>query len=225
MASLECKAMHEENFLSSWLREDGEDKKEGHMEADRETKEEMSKQRTREEEKEENETVIVKRRCVNPVSTEVFDIFGQEEDSETCGNSWCDLWDDSCGLSDCDSVTWTSLPVVSVVFVSPSSAVAEICEGVSSGSDWEFVEPQSFSFSKKCSFVCVENQGEMSYEGTPVKAPPRTRRRMMPPTPQQNSNSSTDESHWQADLEAQQSIWSTRERTVIAGMENYLDKR
>ena len=46
----------------------------------------------------------------------------------------------------------------------------------------------------------------------------------MPPTPQQISHSSTDESQWQADLEAQRSIWSTLERTVIAGMEKYLDK-
>ena len=44
------------------------------MEAERETKEEMSKKRTREEEKEESETLSVKRRCVNPVSTEVLDI-------------------------------------------------------------------------------------------------------------------------------------------------------
>ena len=39
------------------------------------------------------------------------------------------------------------------------------------GSVWELVERQSFSFSKKRSFVCAENQGEMSYEGSPVKAP------------------------------------------------------
>ena len=64
----------------------------------------------------------------------------------------------------------------------------------------------------------------MSYEGTPVEAPASTRRRMMPPTPQQISHSSTDERQWQSDLEAQLSIWSTRERTVIARMENYLDK-
>ena len=64
----------------------------------------------------------------------------------------------------------------------------------------------------------------MSYEGTPVKAPPCTRRRMRPPTPQQNSHSSADERQWQADMEAQRSIWSTRERTVIAGMENHLDR-
>ena len=37
-------------------------------------------------------------------------------------------------------------------------------------------------------------QGEMSYEGSPVKAPPSTSRRMMPPAPQQISQSSTDES-------------------------------
>ena len=45
------KAMHEENFLSSWLRKDGEDKKESKMEVDRESKEEVSKKRTTEEEK------------------------------------------------------------------------------------------------------------------------------------------------------------------------------
>ena len=58
----EYKAMHEENFLSSWLRKEQEDKKGRKMEADRETKEDMGKKRTREEEKEENETVIVKKR-------------------------------------------------------------------------------------------------------------------------------------------------------------------
>ena len=68
------------------------------MEADRETKEAMDKKRIREEEKEENDTVIAKRRCVNPVSTEAFDIFSQGEDSETCGKSWGDPWDDSCVL-------------------------------------------------------------------------------------------------------------------------------
>ena len=47
---------------------------------------------------------------------------------------------------------------------------------------------------------------------------------MMPPTPQQISQSSTDERQWQADLEAQRSIWSTLERSVNAAMENSLDK-
>ena len=46
----------------------------------------------------------------------------------------------------------------------------------------------------------------------------------MPPTPQQISFSSTDESQWQADLEEQPRIWITRERWVIAAMEKYLDR-
>ena len=68
----------------------------------------------------------------------------------SCG----DIWDESCRLSDCDSVTWTGLPVVVDVLVSPSSAVAEMCDGVSSDSDWEFVAPQSFSFYTKA-FDCL----------------------------------------------------------------------
>ena len=108
--------------------------------------------------------------------------------------------------------------VVPDVSVSPSSVVTECYEDVSLDSDWE---SQSFSFSKKRSSVCAENQGEMSYEGSTVKALPSTRRRMMPPTPQQISLFSTDESQWQADLEAQQSIWSTKQRSVIAAMEKW----
>ena len=83
----EYKAVHEENFLSSWLRKDGKNKEEIIMEVDKETKEETSKKRKREVEKEENETVIVERRCVNSVSTEAFEIFSQGETSESGGNS------------------------------------------------------------------------------------------------------------------------------------------
>ena len=57
-------------------------------------------------------------------------------------------------MSDCDSGTWTGLLVVTDVRVSPSSAVAEMCEDVSSDSDLEFVEPQPFSFFKK-GFDCL----------------------------------------------------------------------
>ena len=145
-------------------------------------------------------------------------LFSQGEDSECCGNSWGDLWDGSCGLSGCDSVTWTRLPVVNDVLVSPSSAVSEVCEGVSLDSDREFVEPQSSSFSKKRSIVWVENQDEMSYEGTPVKAPPTSRRRMLQPTPQQSSHSSIEDMQWQT-AEVQGSSWNARERKVIARTE------
>ena len=45
----------------------------------KETEEEVSGRWKKEEEKEENETVIVKRRCVNPVWAEAFDIFMRED--------------------------------------------------------------------------------------------------------------------------------------------------
>ena len=47
----EYKAMDEDNFLSIWLREDGEDKKERKLEVDKETEEEVSKKVKREEAK------------------------------------------------------------------------------------------------------------------------------------------------------------------------------
>ena len=65
--------------------------------------------------------------------------------------------------------------VVTDVLFSLFLVVTESCDDVSVESDWEFVEPQSFSFSKKRSIVCAGNEGEMSYEGTPVKAPPPLR--------------------------------------------------
>ena len=71
--------------------------------------------------------------------------------------------------------------------------------------------------------LCGESRRD-ELRRTPVKAPPSTRKRMMPPTPQHISHSSTDERQWQADLEAQPCIWSICERTAIAGKENYLDK-
>ena len=53
----EYKVTHEEKIMCSGLREDGKDKEERIMEIDKETKEETSKKRMREEEKKENETV------------------------------------------------------------------------------------------------------------------------------------------------------------------------
>ena len=55
-------------------------------------------------------------------------------------------------LSDCEPETRAGVSVVldvTDVLVSPSSVVTEFCDGFSSCSDWEFVEPQSFSFSTK----------------------------------------------------------------------------
>ena len=80
--------------------------------------------------------------------------------------------------------------VVTDVCVSPSSVVTKFCDGFSLDSDWEFVEPQSSSFSRKRSLDWAASQEEMRCEGSPVKAPPPSRRRMMP---QQSSHPSIEE--------------------------------
>ena len=72
----EYKAMHEEDFWSSWLREDEKSKEERKAEAEGKGEEEGEK-RKREEEKEENETVTVKRRCEGFVSVEAFEFLSK----------------------------------------------------------------------------------------------------------------------------------------------------
>ena len=71
------------NFLSSSLRKDGKNKEEIIGEVGKATEEETGKKRIREEEREENETVIFKR-CINSVSTDAFEILSQGEMSERC---------------------------------------------------------------------------------------------------------------------------------------------
>ena len=84
----EYRAMHEENFWSSWLREDERGKKEGTARAEKKEEERVEK-RKREDEKEENETPTVKRRCEGIVSVEAFEIYSQGGDVESCGDlSW-----------------------------------------------------------------------------------------------------------------------------------------
>ena len=96
----EYKAMHEEDFWNSWMREDEKSKEERKVEAEEKGEVEGEK-RKREEEKEENETVTVKRRCEGLVSVEAFDIFGQEGGVESCGDvSWEDVLDNPEDLSD-----------------------------------------------------------------------------------------------------------------------------
>ena len=92
------------------------------------------------------------------------------------------------------------MPVVSDVLVSPSYAVVVMSEASLSDSDWEIVEPQSSFSPESGRVVWVENQGNMSYEGTPVKAPPASRRKIMPPT-QQSSQSSIEATQWQTEVE------------------------
>ena len=103
------------------------------MEMDEETKEVTSKKRIRDEEKEENETLRAKSKCVSLVSAEASDFFSQGDDWESCGGvSLVDLlvepesWAGVCAVAD-----------VTVVLVSPSSVVTECFGYVSWDSDWE----------------------------------------------------------------------------------------
>ena len=78
------------------------------------------------------------------------------------------------GMESCGDVSWEP----------------ELCDVSPCCCDWELVEPQSSSFSKKSAHCCTDTQEDMRYEGSPVIAPPLTRRRMTPPTPVQNSYTS-----------------------------------
>ena len=138
--------MHEENFLSSWLREDliGEEER---RKEDKRIREEFNRKRKREGEKRDRTKRWLLKEGVSTLSPlRLFDIFSHGRDSESCGNSWCDLLGDSCGLSDCGSVALSGVLVVTDVPVSPSSAVAMMSEAWLSDSDWNrssFLSPES----------------------------------------------------------------------------------
>ena len=116
------------------------------------------------------------------------------------------------------STSWRSLrtlPGVSEVMdvpVSPSSVVTELCDVFSCCSDREFVEPQSFSFSTKSAHCGTDTQEEMRYEGSPVIAPPLSRRRMTPPTLCKIRTSFVKD-HGRYEEEGRG--WNARERTII----------
>ena len=77
-------------------------------------------------------------------------------------------------LSDGESesrVDLSSVPAVSDVLVSPS-VVTECFDDVSLDLDWEFVESQSFSFSKKRAHSWTVTQEEMRYESSSARTPP-----------------------------------------------------
>ena len=114
------------------------------------------------------------------------------------------------------------VPDVTDVLVFPSFVITELCEVFHCRSDVEFVEPQSFSFSKKRAHCCTDKQDEMRYEGSPVKAHPRKRRRMTPPTPMQNSFSSFVRDHGRYEEEGRG--WNAREGTIIARTRQYLER-
>ena len=96
------------------------------------------------------------------------------------------------------------VPCVSDVIdvpVSPSSVVTELSDVPPCCIDWELLEPQFFSFSKKRVHWCTDMQEEMRYEGSPVITPPHSRRSMTPPAPVQNSYTSIVRDHGRYEVE------------------------
>ena len=133
----EYRAVHEENFWSSWLREEEGSKEERTAQAEKK-EEQRGEKRQREEEKEENETETVKRRCGvlfwwRPWKFEVKGETWRVAELFPGKTSW---W----SLRTCLTVM---VPDVIDVHVSPSSVITELCDVSPCCSDWEFVEPQS----------------------------------------------------------------------------------
>ena len=84
----EYQAMHEENFLNSWLREDVERKVEERERLNEEAKQEESKHGKREVEGE-MERVEIERRCLDRVSCEVFEDFTRVSEVQTFFRGLC----------------------------------------------------------------------------------------------------------------------------------------
>ena len=72
------------------------------------------------------------------------------------------------------------------------SSVGVLGKAVMSGSDSEVVELQFFCSLQKASSVFVESQEDMNYDGTLVKTPPASRRKIMRPTPRQSPQPSIE---------------------------------
>ena len=68
---------------------------------------------------------------------------------------------------------------------------------------------------------CTSTQEGMRYKSPQVKAPPLSSRRMMPPTPLQNSNDTFEQE--QELLGAEDQMWSAKERTVKVEVEELQD--
>ena len=99
----------------------------------------------REVEREEEKTFVVKRNCVDPFSSDVFEEFFPVDDSGSFGCSGDALHGDSCGFTGCVLAVSSGAFVVADVSVSPSSC-GVLGEVFSSDSDFEIVKPQSFCF-------------------------------------------------------------------------------
>ena len=183
----EYKAMHEENFLSSWLWGSWE-REERTVEMSNENEEERCKNWRREREEEENGRTMLKgdetilflwRLLTSSVMGEIWRVV-----VVFLGETFLEKLED---LSDRKpEIRVDVLVVLDVidVFVSFSSVVTEFCDGssvVRIGNLWNC---SRFLSHQKRAHSCTVTQEEMRFEGPQVKAPPLSGR-TMPPTPLQ----------------------------------------
>ena len=117
---------------------------------------EESRSGKREVEREEEKTVVVERRCVNPFSIDVSEEVSPMDDLGRFGESWDDFYRDSCacgvvGCACCDCCVYFSF--LGEV-VSPSV------------SDCVIVKSKSFSFSRKRRAFHMESQGDRNTAST-----------------------------------------------------------
>ena len=158
----EYQAMHEENFLGSWLREVVEGKEEEREKMNKEAREEEKKvgiERWREKGK---GLGLAAKESVRIVCLAKFSRFSG------VGNTL--------DFSVCVPVVSPFVPVETLF---PSN-VNVVCDAVFSDSDCELVEPQTFSFSR--TRMALECETETHIEGPLVEAVPESVRRG--PTPQ-----------------------------------------
>ena len=112
------------NILNSWLRENAEGKEKERKRVNEEPKREESKSGKREVEGE-SERVEIRRRCLDRVSSEVFEDFGPTSEVESVGDSF--------GFSVCVCLLFvpSSMPVVTILL----SNVNVVCVVLSSDSE------------------------------------------------------------------------------------------
>ena len=84
---------------------------------------------------------------MNLISIDVFEEFSPVDGSESFGDSWSDLYCDSCGFSECVPVVPLGVPVVTDVSVCPRSVC--LVRLFPSDSDCEIVKLRFSSLSRK----------------------------------------------------------------------------
>ena len=117
----------------------------------------------------------------------------------------------------------------------PFSNVNVDCGVVPSDSECEFVEPQTLSLSRKREASFVQSRKDINFDGALVKALPTSRRKLVPPTPQQNPQPPVESMPRQREEEDQKYCscgtehgrghwWTARDRAVTARMVQHLNK-